>query len=290
MFRPHLLKPFTVIMSVLWIVSLLLTSVPMSQAQSTATTTPGVTSTPDNADDSDELPIYVNITGTVQEITATSLRISDQVILIPPGMVLPPGITKGKPVSLRGNLRNDDTIIIIVIVPGYRLPTATPTGTATVTPLPTLTLTPSLVPTATPNVTPQPTSTAISGCNKSGQRLALLISAAYGIPYAQVVTLHCRGYSFGVIARLYLVVFTGEADGKTISLDNILLLRERGTRWSVIIVLLDVQPDTTVIVFVINGGNVTFIINCNPHKNKKIKPCIQKGKGKGKGKGEDGDD
>src|SRR5258708_14203692 len=127
--RYHFNKLFHVIIPTLVAFVVLFAAISPSLAQNaTPPATPPVGS---SNDDSDQLPIYINITGYVQDLTATTLRINDQTIIIPSGMALPPEIQIGKVASLRGNLRNDDTIIIIIIVPGYHLPTPTPTAVGT---------------------------------------------------------------------------------------------------------------------------------------------------------------
>src|SRR5690348_8741911 len=127
--RVHLL--IQVIVPIFLAFSVLFAALSPSEAQNASQATPAATDNSPAGDDSNDVPIYIDITGFVQEVTPTSVRIGDQVMLIPAGMTLPAGIAVGKAASVRGNLRNDDTIIIIVIAPGYHLATPTPMPTAT---------------------------------------------------------------------------------------------------------------------------------------------------------------
>ena len=294
MSRYHLKRLFQFLVPTLLAFSVLFAAFSPSLAQSTSTG--GATS-----DDSDDLPVYINITGYVQELTATGLKINDQTIIIPAGMTLPAGIVVGKVASLRGNLRNDDTIIIIIIAPGYHLPTVSPTPVATAvgtppgTPMPTMAAT-------EPEGTEAPPGTPVAGCNKPGQKLALMLSAAYAIPYQQIADLHCKGYHYGEIARAYLLVITGDDEGKNITVPVVLDLRGKHHRWSEIIIILAVQPDSSLIIFVIDGGHATFFVDCGGKDNhKQSRYCVRVSPGgnngggnnqggKGKGKGGDDDD
>jgi hypothetical protein len=294
--RNYLNRPLHLFIAAVLIATMLFGALSTSWAQDTSTPTPSGSSP---VDDSDDLPVYINITGYVQEVTATTIKINDIVNIIPVGMKLPTGIAVGKVVSIHGNLRNDDTIIIIIIAPGYQLPTSTPQGTPSATPAatesgtPPATLPATLEATIPPGGTPPVVGPPVTGCNKPRQELAVVISGAYAVPYAKVVDLHCKGYSFGEIARAYLLVLAGNDEGKTVTVAIVLGMRARGNRWRVIIIILDLHPDSTLIVFVINGGRGSFFMDCGKKGNrKKSKVCVivtQGGSG-GSGGGEHNDD
>jgi len=254
-------------------------------------------------DDSDELPIYTNVTGYIQEMTTTYMVINGLKIIIPDGMTLPGELKVGKVASLHGNLRNDDTIVIITIVFGYHLPTSTPA--------PILTSTPAATEAATQQATVESTAAATSaatestgdtaGCDKPRQPLAVMISAAYNVSYTSVVSYRCQGYTFGVIARGYLLVLTSKDEGKDNTIDAILILRKHGNKWSMIIIMFDLHPDVTLIIFILDGGKASIRLDCGSgDSRKKSVICIQVssggggggsgGGGGGKGKGGMGDD
>ena len=98
------------------------------------------------------------------------------ILIIPGGMTLPTGIQVGKVASIRGNLRDDDTITIITIVVGYHLPTPTPVGTDTsqVTPAATElgTIEPTIGATSEPTIEPggtvEPVGTPVAVCGDVG--------------------------------------------------------------------------------------------------------------------------
>ncbi len=218
------------------------------------------TGTPSGTDDSDELPIYMNIIGYVQALTQTNLKVNGLTILIPAGMTLPSQIGVGKVVSLRGNLRDDDTVTLITIVIGYHLPTPTPVPSAT--PVATMSATQQPTLQATEPETVPPTLPAAADCSKPRQSLAVMISAAYRVTYNEAIRLHCKGYSFGTIARAYLLVFAGKDAGKDLAVDDILVLRLKHHRWSVIIIILGVRPDSTLVILVFDGGRAMVLFNC----------------------------
>jgi len=262
---------------------------PVTQAQGGATppatvqATPAATATAN--DDSDELPVYINVTGRVQAITATTVRINDLDIVIPAGMAVPTTIKVGVVVTLRGNLRNNDSITLVVIGLGTPSPTptaveteeaddtedATPAATVAVTAPATVTA-PAATPAATAAATVQPTNVppVIAGCDKPNQRLATFVSTTYSVSYADVVKWRCKGYTFGVIARGYLLVVAGQEEGRVVDVATIFDLRTRGSRWSVIIVTINVHPNPNALVIIVNtGGQVVVIVDCKYYKKHK---------------------
>ena len=258
---------------------------PITQAQGGATPPATAQATPAapiaGNDDSDELPVYVNITGRVQTITTTIVRINDLDIVIPPGMAVPATIKVGVVVTLRGNLRNNDSISLVVI--GLGTPSPTPTAIETeeaddtedATPAATAAATltaPAATPLATAAATGQPTNVplVIAGCDKPNQRLATFVSTTYSVSYADVVKWRCKGYTFGVIARGYLLVIAGQEEGRVVDVATIFDLRTRGSRWSVIIVTINVHPNPNALVIVVNtGGQVVVIVDCKYYKKHK---------------------
>ncbi len=261
---------------------------PISAQQSTGTPQVGTQTAPD---DSDELPMYINVIGFVQAVTPTTLTINGLTIIIPTGMALPDGVAVGKVVSLRGNLLNDDTIKILFIVAGYHLPTATPMPTATATAAATElgTVEPTAAATAAGTEEPASTSEAvgvvIAGCDKPGQKLGLVVSAAYNVAYSEVVRLHCLGHSFGTIARAYLLVVAGKDSGTSVTVDIVLMLRTKHNRWRMIIIMLNVRPDSTLIILIIDGGHASVFIDCGNHRSSTLCVQISGGSGGGGGKG-----
>src|SRR5258708_17845079 len=261
----RLYKPLSLIVLFFLIFGTFFSSVPQSQAQTNPTGADRLSQT--SSDDSNELPILVNVSGKVVAISATSVQIGQTVINIPTGMSVPSNISVGTTVTVRANLREDDTFILIIISLGY--PTTTPVPTKTVV-TPGATLSPTFPATvqptkeATEEGTEEPAPTAVAGCDKQGQPLALFVSAAYNISYRRVITLHCDGVSFGEIARIYLVVISSEETDHPTTPEIVIALRRRGHHWSVIIIMLkiDVDPESIIIVIVNGGSRVVILRNC----------------------------
>ncbi len=238
--------------------------------QATGSVTPGT-------DDSDELPVLLNLTGKIQAISGATLQINNVSLVIPAGMALPAGVQIGTLVTIRANLRNDDTISIITITLGAPTPTPTATEAADqteeATPQATEQATQSAVAQATSAATPAGTVAGplIVGCDKPKQQLAVFISTTYDVPYTEVVGWRCKGFTFGVIARAYLLVIAGQVEDKEISVTNVLNLRTTGNRWSVIIVVLGVHPRPESLIIVVAAGNqVVFIVDCRYLKKGKL--------------------
>ncbi len=249
----------------------------------TAAPTQLATGTPSIADDADELPIYINVTGYVQEFSPTVLKVNGLTILIPTGMTIPGQIAVGKVVSLHGNLHDDDTIALITIVIGYHLPTSTPVPPTT--PVATAaTQQPTLQ--ATEDATVPPTLPAVADCGKARQSLAVMISAAYRVTYNEVIRLHCQGYSFGTIARGFLLVYAGRDAGKDLAVETILILRLKKHRWSIIILMLGVRPDSTLLILLSDGGRAAVFFNCGSGATfNHAAICVGIGPGRGSGGG-----
>ncbi|MCC7448183.1 MAG: hypothetical protein IT324_12260 [Anaerolineae bacterium] len=277
----HLIRLISVFILLAFGAETLFDATPVTQAQGGATPPATVQATPtattSGNDDSEELPVYINVTGRVQAITTTTVRINDLDIVIPPGMAVPTPIKVGVVVTLRGNLRNNDTITLVVIGLGTPTPTATAVeaedddDTEDATPAATVAAT-APTPVTTPAATVQPTNVppVIAGCDKPNQRLATFVSTTYSVSYADVVKWRCKGYTFGVIARGYLLVVAGQEEGRVVDVATIFDLRTRGSRWSVIIVTINVHPNPDALVIIVNtGGQVVVIVDCKYYKKHK---------------------
>jgi hypothetical protein len=269
-------------------------AVPETQAQGNTTPTPAAPpATPDN-DDSDDLPVLLDISGRVQVITVTSIQVDNLTIIIPAGKPIPPDIKIGTIVTIRANLRNNDTLSLITIVLGQIAPTPTPTEEPeeeeTEEPTAQPTVTAPVTPTA---VTPTAPFTPIPGCNQPNQRLGVLVATTYSVTYSEVINWRCRGFTFGVIARGYLVVFS-TSDTQNVNLAIVLEARRRGKRWSVIIIEFGADPDPAAVIIVVTSGRAVVVRDCKrleikakgklKWKDCQKKPKKAKGKGKGKGK------
>ncbi len=250
MVRANIFKWLSLLM-VLTMVSGLFLSVYPSAAQSNAIA-PG-------ADGEDDFPLYIDITGTVTAISATSITVDNLVITIPSGLGLPGGITVGATVTIHSRITDDDIVIAITVILGT--PTATPAGTVTPTPEVTFTPTPETTLTPTPNgtITPTPaiTGTApatppvIKGCGLPKAILALYIAQAYNIPLDELEFWHCNGHAYGVIARAYAIVFAG--NGKT-EVGAVLDMHKKGKKWQTIFTDLGVKPKTDQSTINVKGG------------------------------------
>ncbi len=275
--RPH--HRFTHVGICLLILALaleLFSTVPSGQAQGSliaqATTPATLAPTPDT-DDSDELPVFITLSGKVKAMAATSITVDDQIVLLRPGVVVPSGVQIGTLITIRGNLRNDDTVSVIQIIIGNATPTAAPTeededeDEEVAVPTTAATSVATALPfTPTPAWTPTASATLFPGCNKAAQRWAVLISETYNVAYAEVVNWRCQGFSFGVIARAHLLVLAGLEENKLIVVPAVLNLRLAGKRWAVIIVELGVHPRPESFILVITGGQVVIIRDCKSYK------------------------
>ncbi len=198
-----------VLMMVLFMEALF-SALPPTQAQGGAT--PQATASAVlGSDDSDELPILLSLSGRVQEITAASIRINDMVVLIPTGTALPVGIQVGTVITIRANLRNDDTLTIVTVTLGT--PTPSPEPTAEETDEPTEEATQAATPVAAPAATTEvtPVAVVIPGCDKPKQQLAVLISTGFDVPYAEVVGWRCKGYTLASLRAPTCWLLPGQA-------------------------------------------------------------------------------
>jgi len=86
-------------------------------------------------------------------------------------------------------------------------------------------------------------------------------------------------------------LITGDDAGKSFTLIQILDLRRHGNHWRVIIILLAVQPNSNLIIFVIDGGRSTFFVDCGGKNNpKKSSYCGRSSQGNGNNNNQGNDD
>jgi hypothetical protein len=287
----------SIIIVVALTIGVIFSGVPETQAQGNTTPTPTAPPATSDNDDSDELPILLDISGRVQVITVTSIQVDNLTIIIPAGKPIPPEIKVGTIITIRANLRNNDTLSLITIVLGQIAPTPTPTEepeeeeTEEPTTQPTA---PATLPATPLAVTPTAPFTPIPGCNQPNQRLGVLVATTYGVTYNEVINWRCRGFTFGVIARGFLVVFS-TSDTQNVTIAVVLDARRRGKRWSVIIIEFGADPEPAAVIIVVTSGRVVVVRDCKrleikakgklKWKDCQKKPKKAKGKGKGKGKG-----
>jgi hypothetical protein len=164
-------------------------------------------------DDSDELPIILNITGEVQAVTDTTAQINGLTVQFPGGVPAQSGAST----TIRANLCNND--LLIALAPSDAIPTSTPAGT----PIPRSTIIAALPTLPVLNATP-------AGCDAIQQPLAALLAESYQVEIADVTGWRCRGFTFGVIARAYALT----ESGKSVPVETVLQLRAGGNRWQAI--------------------------------------------------------
>jgi hypothetical protein len=252
------------------------------------------------ADQADDFPIFLNITGVVTAISPTSLTVDNLVITVPSGLPLPPGITVGTTITIYARLTEDDIVIAITIFVGAPSPTPPPTLPPGVTPTATLepTVTPIYTPTPEVTFTPTPSGTLtatpaitgtpgvtltppiIKGCGLPKAILALTIAEAYGIPLDELEFWHCNGHAYGVIARAYAIVFGSKKAGTTVAI--VLDAKKKGKKWTTIIVEVDSSPEQKPVEV---GSKNPGKAKCPPGKAKKGECTPAQGDSTGKGNG-----
>jgi hypothetical protein len=183
-----------------------------------------------SADDSNELPVQLDLSGPVQAIALPTIRVDNLTVRLSAVLPWPSAVQIGAVVTIRADLCNDDTISAKTIVSDDQITSVAPTS-----------------PEAT-RVTPV---TIVSGCDAPDQPLAAAISAAYAAPYTDVIAWRCKGFTYGIIARTYRLVSISAAQNKTIVAGEIFTRRIAGDRWSAIIAGLGVQlPSESTIITV----------------------------------------
>jgi hypothetical protein len=160
-------------------------------------------------DDSDELPIILNITGEVQAVTDTTAQINGLTVQFPGGVPAQSGAST----TIRANLCNND--LLIALAPSDAIPTSTPAGT----PIPRSTIIAALPTLPVLNATP-------AGCDAIQQPLAALLAESYQVEIADVTGWRCRGFTFGVIARAYALT----ESGKSVPVETVLQRRPSASR------------------------------------------------------------
>ena len=114
---------------------------------------------------------------------------------------LPAGLQQGDIVVVIGNQLADGLSIEVIVFEMVVPITPEPEPTVEATPE----LTPEATVEATPEVTVEPEATLEVGCTNENQPVAQSIADAFGVPYAEIMNLHCSGFGFGEIARAYLL-------------------------------------------------------------------------------------
>jgi hypothetical protein len=239
-----------------------------------------------NPSDPGAFPLYLDLTGTIDALSPTSIVVDNFSILLTSAFVLPAGIGIGAYVTVHAQLVNDDQVIAISVEQAFPLATLTPA----LTPAP-VTATPAVVlATATPIIiivtatAPPPVSTpvivgtppVIKGCGLPKAIAAIYLAQAYGIPLEEMEFWHCNGNAYGVIARAYAIVYA--SDDESVTVARVLELVRQGKSWAEIEALFKVNPDKKPIK--VDGGKVTGK-GCPPGQAKKGK-C-----GPGDGQGND---
>jgi len=231
--------------------------------------------------DADELPIYIEVVGNVKAFSSTVIVVDDLTFTFPANVKIPPTLIVGSIVTVRADLREDDTLIVITIIIGVATPTSTQIGTPS--PVVIVTATPlSNPPSATPAGTAPATVVVpvIQGCGLPKAVLALYIAKAYGISLDELEYWHCKGNAYGVIARAYIIVFGTE--GAKTTVEKVLIEYGKGKKWVVIIIEVGAHIDTDSIIVTVQKGEVKPG-KCPPGHAKKGE-CEGTKPGKGGGK------
>jgi hypothetical protein len=159
----------------------------------------------------------------------------------------------------------------------------TPSGAAA----PTATFIPTQLPTPTAVVLPTRTtkgsgpatqSAACAANEPDAQPVARWLAIAFGVPYEEIMSWHCRGFGFGEIARAYLLDEYG-----TLTVDDIFNMRLSGVGWGQIMHDADVTPSELAPGQVIKAHDVNDDHGhkkpAKPKKPKKVKGNDGKNKG-----------
>ncbi|MHB8752790.1 MAG: hypothetical protein ACYDBJ_26795, partial [Aggregatilineales bacterium] len=224
-----------------------------------------------NAQNSGDFQVELTITGPVQAVSQNTLTLNGGlVIVIPPGVTLPPGIAPGVIVTVTVQV-GDNNFIAITVVIGTA--TATPSDTPTAEPTDEFTSTPIVTPTGT-IVTGTATTLACGSDNVQpvAQRLALF----FKVSYTEIMNWHCLGFGFGEIARAYALALATANTTNPVTAAQIFALRQSGLGWGQIMKQFNVAPRQLAPGIAIRGGG-----NGGPE------PESTKGKGHGDGNGND---
>ncbi|MBN8592292.1 MAG: hypothetical protein J0M33_11045 [Anaerolineae bacterium] len=154
------------------------------------------------------------------------------IVIAPASAFNPSSLQEGDLVIITGVMLNETTLQAIsmeffmdetatptTIPTETATPSVTPTLDLTTTATPTLTVTPTLTP--TPSLTPAPTEVV---CGNQSHPVAQQIADTFGVPYDEVMALHCAGSGFGNIVRAYALA----AAAGDLSLTTTYLERHQG--------------------------------------------------------------
>ncbi len=258
---------------VLSLVALSLQSSPAS-AQGEATATATATAT-------DDFPVWMEVTGTIQSITQQSnsvyiLLLDDGTsLLVNPATDLGGStLTVGQTVDIMASMDEEDDTLVAKTVSVTLDATAEPTEAATAAPTEEATAEATAEPTAA--ATQEGTAEATCGGNGGQQPVAARLADSFGVSYDEIMAWHCQGYGFGEIARAYLLAKNSK-DGLTV--DQIMADRKGGKGWGQIVKDAGVDPKELAPGSVIKGKHDGSQTSGTDDTN---------GKGNGKGNGGNG--
>jgi len=235
--------------------------------------TMGIQTSPVRADDATEAPddvapVAVEISGTVASVTphgngAVTVVLEDGTeIVVNHATDGGDAIEVGQSFTFIANIDDDGDGLTAKTVT-LDEPEATETVDPNATPEPTL----------DPSATPAATTEAATCGGPNAHPVATRLSDAFGVPYDEVMGLHCGGMGFGNIARAYQLA---EKTGK--SVDEILAMLADGGGWGKIMKDAGIKPNELAPGQVIKGhkhGDATETADDGS--------TTQKGKGNGKG-------
>lgn len=198
------------------------------QAQEQATLTPLV---------EDTFDVYIEISGVIKSITVQSSSVSiinleDGIrILVNPATVVNTTFAVGQAITcwvVPADGDDDGPHFVAKVIFPF-----TPTLTPDLTFTPTLTpeWTPTATATAEPTIEGTLTATYVSCGSGNTHPVAARLADAFGVPYAEIMEWHCKGFGFGEIARAYLLAEKGE--GLTVT--AIFAMRSAGQGWGSIV-------------------------------------------------------
>lgn len=241
-----------------------------------------------------DFQVELTISGPVQTITADSLVLSGNiVIVIPTGMVLPPGIAPGVTVTVTV-IVNDDNFVAVSVVIGTA--TATPTEAPTEpefteTPEPTElpTVIPTIAPTGVPTGVPTAVATSLVCGSGNIQPVAERLSLAFHVSYQEIMNWHCMGFGFGEIAKAYALALATANTPNAQTAAQIFALRQSGLGWGQIMHMFKVSPRELAPGLAIRpGGNGNGGPNSEATKDHGHGNGNDNGNGNGNGKGNGG--
>lgn len=224
----------------------------------------------------DSTTSLIQLTGTVATITPQNDSVSlvtltdGTQLLINPATAGAENLVVGQPITVIASLDDDgETLVAKTIAPG--LATLEPTDSATSTAEASETPDATEVSSETPAPTGVATGTAEATCGgPNAHPVATRLAAAFGVPYSEIMALHCQGIGFGNIAKAYLLA---KKTGKNAT--DFFALRKAGEGWGQIMKDAGVKPSDLSLGQAIKGKG----------KKSTAAPSLPNTKGKGKGKG-----